>query len=48
MLFDANPLADIHNTTRIAVVIANGRVFDRPTLDRLLREAARAADAGPR
>jgi imidazolonepropionase-like amidohydrolase len=28
LLLDANPLADIRNTRRIAVVIANGRVFD--------------------
>jgi cytosine/adenosine deaminase-related metal-dependent hydrolase len=28
VLLDANPLADVHNTTRISAVIANGRVFD--------------------
>lgn len=28
VLLDANPLLDIHNTTRISAVIANGRVFD--------------------
>lgn len=28
LLLDADPLKDIHNTARISVVIANGRVFD--------------------
>lgn len=36
VLLDANPLADIRNTRRIAAVIANGRLFDRPALDALL------------
>jgi len=33
-------LADIWNVSKIAVVIANGRYFDRAALDRLLVEAA--------
>jgi len=37
VLLDANPLADIRNTRRIATVIANGRVFDRVALNELLR-----------
>jgi hypothetical protein len=37
VLLDANPLADIRNTRRISAVIANGRVFDRPALDQLLK-----------
>jgi imidazolonepropionase-like amidohydrolase len=45
VLLDADPLADIHNTTRIAAVIVNGRVFTRPALEELLAGAARAADA---
>jgi imidazolonepropionase-like amidohydrolase len=44
VLLDADPLADIHNTSRIAAVILQGRVFTRPALDQLLAEAARAAD----
>ena len=44
VLLDADPLADIHNTSRIAVVIVNGRVFTRPELDQLLAGAGRAAE----
>ncbi len=36
VLLDANPLLDIRNTTRIAAVIANGRVFDSAARARLL------------
>ncbi len=43
VLLDADPLADIHNTTRIRAVVANGRVFDRAALDALLAEASGAA-----
>jgi imidazolonepropionase-like amidohydrolase len=39
VLLDANPLADITNTTTIRAVVANGRYFDRAALDRLLSEA---------
>jgi predicted amidohydrolase len=38
VLLDANPLADITNTTTIRAVVANGRYFDRTTLDSLLVE----------
>lgn len=48
VLLDADPLLDIHNTTRIGAVIVNGRVFDRSALDQLLAGAARAADATAR
>jgi hypothetical protein len=37
LLLDANPLADIRNTRRIAVVIANGRVFDQAARAQLLK-----------
>jgi imidazolonepropionase-like amidohydrolase len=37
LLLDADPLADIRNTRRIAVVIANGRVFDQAARDQLLK-----------
>ena len=36
VLLDADPLADVANTTRIHAVVANGRLFDRAALDRLL------------
>ncbi len=38
VLLDADPLADIHNASRIAAVVANGRLYDRSALDRLLSE----------
>jgi hypothetical protein len=37
VLLDANPLTDIRNTRRIAAVIANGRLIDAQSRDRLLR-----------
>jgi imidazolonepropionase-like amidohydrolase len=39
MLLDANPLDDITNTTRIRAVVADGRLYRRADLDRLLAEA---------
>jgi hypothetical protein len=38
VLLDADPLADITNTTTIRAVVANGRYFDRAALDRLLTD----------
>jgi hypothetical protein len=38
VLLDANPLEDIRATRRIHAVVANGRLFDRPALDALLRD----------
>jgi imidazolonepropionase-like amidohydrolase len=38
VLLDANPLADIHNTTKIAAVVANGRLLPRRELDRMLAD----------
>src|SRR5215468_7235246 len=43
VLLTANPLADIHNTTKISAVIANGRLFDRKDLDRILAKVETAA-----
>jgi hypothetical protein len=40
VLLDANPVEDIPNTRRIRAVVANGRLFRRADLDRLLAEAA--------
>jgi imidazolonepropionase-like amidohydrolase len=47
VLLDADPLADIRNTTRIRGVVVNGRWLDRAALDGLLAEAARAAARAP-
>jgi imidazolonepropionase-like amidohydrolase len=43
VLLDADPLADVRNTTRIRAVIAAGRLYDRRALDALLAAAASAA-----
>jgi imidazolonepropionase-like amidohydrolase len=43
VLLDADPLVAISNTTRIATVVANGRLFTRSDLQRLIRTANRAA-----
>ena len=42
VLLDANPLVDIHNTRRISVVIANGRVFDTAARKDLLEHVIAA------
>jgi ketosteroid isomerase-like protein len=50
VLLDANPLQDIHNTTKIAELFLNGKEFDRTALDGMLRAAetnARASDQSP-
>jgi imidazolonepropionase-like amidohydrolase len=39
VLLDANPLEDIHNTTKIYAVVINGQLLDRNKLDSLLRSA---------
>src|SRR5262249_806157 len=38
VLLDADPLADITNTTMIRAVVANGRYFDRAALDKLMMD----------
>jgi imidazolonepropionase-like amidohydrolase len=43
VLLSANPLEDIHNTKKITAVIANGRLFDRAALDRILKQVESAA-----
>lgn len=40
VLLEANPLDDIRNTQKIRAVVADGRLFRRADLDRLLAEAA--------
>jgi imidazolonepropionase-like amidohydrolase len=47
VLLDADPLADIRNTTRIAAVVANGRLYDRAALDALLAEGEKRAKSPP-
>jgi imidazolonepropionase-like amidohydrolase len=42
VLLDADPLADIRNTTKIRAVVADGRLLDRAALDALLAAAERA------
>jgi imidazolonepropionase-like amidohydrolase len=39
VLLDANPLTDIKNSSRIRAVIANGRLYERAGLDKLLADA---------
>ena len=43
LLLDADPLQDIHNTTRIRAVMADGRLLDRVALDKMLADAEAAA-----
>jgi imidazolonepropionase-like amidohydrolase len=43
VLLDADPLADIRGTRRIAAVVHRGRLLDRTALDRMLAEAERLA-----
>lgn len=40
VLLDANPLADIANTRAIWAVVADGRLYDAPALEALVRNAA--------
>jgi Amidohydrolase family len=45
VLLGADPLADIQNSIRIEAVVADGRLYDRPALDKLLAEVEAAARA---
>lgn len=45
VLLYADPLADIHNTTKIAEVFLAGKELDRAALDQMLRNAEAAAGA---
>jgi imidazolonepropionase-like amidohydrolase len=42
VLLDASPLADIRNTQKINAVVANGRLFTRATLQKMLSDIAAA------
>jgi len=44
VLLDADPLRDIHNTTKISEVFLMGREFDRQALDGILASAEKAAN----
>ncbi len=46
VLLDADPLASIANTRRIAGVMAQGRWFDRAKLDEILQKVEQAAQSG--
>jgi hypothetical protein len=48
VLLGADPLADIHNTTRIEAVVADGRLYDRRALDSLLQQLETDAKTDPR
>jgi imidazolonepropionase-like amidohydrolase len=39
VLLDADPLADIHNTSKIRAVWLDGNYFDRASLDQMLESA---------
>ena len=45
VLLDADPLIDIHNTTKIEEVFLGGKEFDRAALDGMLRSAEQAAES---
>lgn len=47
VLLDRDPLADIHNTTSIRVVILGGKLMDRAALDAMLAEAEATAAKPP-
>jgi imidazolonepropionase-like amidohydrolase len=47
VLLEANPLDDIHNTQKIAAVVVNGRMFERPDLQRMLADAENAGVISP-
>ena len=44
VLLDANPLADIRNTTKISTVILGGRAYGRDRLDAMLEAAKSNSD----
>src|SRR6516164_541917 len=47
VLLDANPLAEIGNTQKIAAVIVNGRYFSRDDLQRMLQKVEESAKKQP-
>jgi imidazolonepropionase-like amidohydrolase len=47
VLLDANPLEDIHNTTKIHAVVLGGKLYDRSSLDEMLTTAEKKAAGKP-
>src|SRR5260221_3859303 len=47
VLLDADPLADITNTTTVRAVVANGRYYDRAALDQLVAAVQTKAKQEP-
>jgi hypothetical protein len=47
VLLEGNPLEDIRNTQRIDAVIANGQLYERKALDRMLTDGRSAAERAP-
>ena len=45
VLLDADPLQDIHNTSRISAVFLSGKHYDRAALDKMLKDAEAAANS---
>ena len=45
VFLDGNPLDDIGNVRRISAVVMNGRLYERRELDRMVEDAAKAAEA---
>jgi len=45
VLLDADPLKDIHNTTKISEVFLDGKEHDRAALDQILASAEKSANA---
>jgi cytosine/adenosine deaminase-related metal-dependent hydrolase len=45
VLLNADPLQDIHNTSKISKVFLDGREYDRPALDQILASAEKSANA---
>jgi len=49
VLLDANPLLDIHNTTKISAVFTKGRLIDKARIDQMLnKKTAQIPDPGIR
>ena len=46
VLLDADPIQDIHNTTKISEVFLGGKEFDRAALDQMLKTAEVKATSG--
>jgi hypothetical protein len=47
VLLDADPLQDIHNTSKISEVFLNWKEFGRADLDQILKDAEAAAGVAP-